>query len=622
MRLSLRFIGWFFVANAILFFLISFRYLAEILPFAMSFPTLANELRVGVFVAFTMIGHLSLLAFLPALIALPFAFFIRKIRWIQAICVLLGSFSLMLLIIDTFVFKQFHYHLNGIILQMVFAKEFHEIFELSSFEWFLVTALFFAIILLQSLMAYGVIKLIRKKPYLHGKTVGITLATCLLFSYEIFFLGGMYPALSLTQQARAFPLFNNILAAMVPLPNSLGRIETLASGNFVQPKQVVKPVHYPLNTLHFNPPSHPLNIVMIVIDTWRFDMYNADVMPNVNRFINRTWQFTNHWSGGNSTQAGVFSLFYGLPGTYWTSMLTKRQGPLLLNTLLHNGYQTAVYASAELTLPALNKTVFTDIPNLAIRTPGKTPYIQDQAITQKFLHFIDQTKNKKTPFFSFLFYNGAHAYCMDGNPIQKFQPAVTVCRHYELTNQSDPLPYLNRYKNALFFVDQQIGAVLNKIEKEGLFKNTVVILTGDHGQEFNDNHHGYWEHASNYTRYQVQTPLFIYWPNKKPAKFNQWTSHFDIAPTLMEKVLGCLNSPKDFCVGHSLLDKKSPRYLVISSYIDFGVVEPDQITTVYPTGNYAIYDKQNGLLMNAPLRLGTLRQAMLDMNRFYAGASG
>lgn len=618
MKRALRFIGWFFFANACLFFLISFRYLLEILPFALSFPTFANEVRVGFFVAFTMMGHLSLLAFLPALLCVPFVFFTRKIYWVQTICVAVGAASLMLLIVDTFVFKQFHYHLNGIILQMIFAKEFHEIFELSSFEWFLVIALFLVILSIETLIAYGVTRLITKKAYLYGKIVAVTLGTCLLFSYQIFLLASLSPALSLTQQARAFPLFNNFLALIVPLPNSLGKIETLAAGNFVQPKQVVKPLHYPLKPLHFNSSFQPLNIVMIVIDTWRFDMYNADVMPNVNRFMNKTWQFTNHWSGGNSTQAGIFSLFYGLPGTYWSSMLTKQQGPVFLNALLHHGYQTAIYASAELTLPALNKTVFADMPNLTVKTAGKNPYIQDQVITQKFFRFVDQTKNNKKPFFSFLFYNGAHAYCTNGNPIQKFQPAVTVCRHYQLTNKTNPLPYLNRYKNALFFVDQQIGAVLDKLAKEGLLKNTVIILTGDHGQEFNDNHHNYWEHASNYTRYQVQTPLFIYWPHKKPAKFSQWTSHFDIVPTLMAQLLGCSNPPKDFCVGHSLLDCTSPNYLVISSYIDFAVVEPDQITTVYPTGNYAIYDKQNGLLINVPLRLKTLRQAMLDMNRFYA----
>ncbi len=613
----LRFIGWFFAANALLFFLVSFFYLAEIVPFALTFPTLKNKILVGIFVAFTMIGHFSLLAFLPALIVLPFVLFVRKIFWIGVICVWVSASSLMLLITDVFVFKQFHYHLNGIILQMLFAKEFHEIFQLSQFEWLLIGILFLVIVLIEACLAYGIEQLISKKPKLHGKILGVTLATCLLFSYEIFMLGGVNHTLSLTPQARAFPLFNNFLATLIPLPDSLTRVEILGCSHFVQPKQIIKPLHYPLNPLRFKSSKQPLNLLIIAIDTWRFDMFHADVVPNINRFTHKSWQFMNHWSGGNSTQAGIFSLFYGIPGTYWSSMLAKQQGPVLIKSLLQHGYQTGIYASAELTLPALNRSVFSDIPNLAVTTPGETAYIQDQVITKKFFRFLDQVKTTKKPFFSFLFYNGAHAYCLNGNPIHKFLPEVTVCKHYELTNNADPVPYLNRYKNALWFVDNQIGAVLNKLEQDGLLKNTVVILTGDHGQEFNDNHSGFWEHAGNYTKYQVQTPLFIYWPNTKPAIFTHWTSHFDISPTLMSKLLGCLNPATDFSVGHSLLSKEQPHYLIISSYIDFGIVEPDQITTIYATGNYAIHNTKYFLLPNAKLHLPVVQQALLDMRRFY-----
>ena len=86
----------------------------------------------------------------------------------------------------------------------------------------------------------------------------------------------------------------------------------------------------------------------------------------------------------------------------------------------------------------------------------------------------------------------------------------------------------------------------------------------------------------------------------------------------MNKLLGCQNPATDFCVGHSLLDKKhTPHYLVISSYIDFGIVEPDQITTIYATGNYAIHNKQYFLLPNAKLHLSTLQEALSDTRRFY-----
>jgi uncharacterized protein len=615
--IPLRFIGWFFFANACLFILIGLRYLSEIYPLTLSFPTPFNKFLVSLFIFFTMVGHLSFLAFLPALLVIPFAFLFRKLIGIQIISVCVASTAVFLLIVDTIVFKQFHYHLNGIILQMIISKEFNEIFQLSTSEWIAGYLILTAIFLFEALLAIVTKKIIIKKPELQGKTVATTLGVCLLIAYEMFLLGGTNLNLSLTQQARAFPLFNNFLALILPLPDSLTRVENLASGHFAQPRQVVRPLRYPLHPLHFMPAKSPLNLLIIVVDTWRPDMMTANVMPNVYEFSKKTWQFHNHWSGGNSTQAGIFSLFYGIPGTYWASMLANMQGPVLIKALLNQGYQTGVYASAELTIPAFHRCVFADIPNLTLETPGDTPYQRDYVVTKKFREFLDQNKNTAKPFFSFLFYNSAHAYCMDGNPIKKFQPSVAVCKRYALTNDSDPIPYINRYKNGLAFVDQQVGIILNLLKQNDLLKNTVVIITGDHGQEFNDNHNNYWEHASNYTRYQVQTPLFIYWPHEKPMSFTHWTSHFDISPTLMKKLLGCSNQPEDFCLGHPLLDKKPPKYLIISSYIDFGIVSNNKITTIYATGNYAIHDNQNHLLQNAPLDLSLLREALRDVYTFY-----
>jgi membrane-anchored protein YejM (alkaline phosphatase superfamily) len=616
-KLPLRFIGWFFFANACLFFLISFAYLAEIVPLALAEPTWHNEILVGIFIALAMIGHFSLLAFLPAVLVIPFAFLLKKLRVIQIISICLATVATSLLVADVFVFRLFHYHLNGIILRMLFSKEAMEIFEVSRTEWILIGCALLLILLLQVGIAYFISRLIQRKSTLHGKTIGVSLATILFAAYEIFLLGGLNPSLSLTHQARAFPLFNNVITLILPLPDSLDCVEHLGSGNFVQPLQMTKPLHYPLHPLQFENIQKPLNLLIIVVDTWRFDMLNQSVVPNINRFAQRSWQFKNHWSGGNCTQTGIFSLFYGLPGTYWASFLKQKQEPALIHTLLERGYHTGVYASAELVMPAFHQTIFVHIPHLDVKTPGNKAYERDAAITQRFLHFLERIKGSQKPFFSFLFYDAAHAYCVEATPVKKFQPAVKTCHHYALTNHTDPIPYLNRYKNSLSFIDTEIGKVLNQLEQQGLLKNTVVIITGDHGQEFNDNHCNYWEHAGNYTKYQVQTPLVIYWPKEKPAQFTHWTSHFDICPTLMKKLFGCLNDPKDFCLGHFIRDKVPLSHLLLSSYVDFGIVEPDQTTTIYPTGNYSIHDGSHRVLDNTRLRLPMLQQAIREMSCFY-----
>ena len=50
-------------------------------------------------------------------------------------------------------------------------------------------------------------------------------------------------------------------------------------------------------------------------------------------------------------------------------------------------------------------------------------------------------------------------------------------------------------------MDDLIGKVINQLKNKGLLENTIIIITGDHGQEFNDNKKGYWEHGGNFSKY-------------------------------------------------------------------------------------------------------------------------
>ena len=82
-----------------------------------------------------------------------------------------------------------------------------------------------------------------------------------------------------------------------------------------------------------SPPATRPDILFIVIDAWRFDTLRPDVTPNIWRFGQGAARFTEHFSGGNATRAGIFSLFYGVPATYWHHMLQQHRGPELVSAL-------------------------------------------------------------------------------------------------------------------------------------------------------------------------------------------------------------------------------------------------------------------------------------------------
>ena len=159
------------------------------------------------------------------------------------------------------------------------------------------------------------------------------------------------------------------------------------------------------------------------------------------------------------------------------------------------------------------------------------------------------------------FFNTSHSYCEAGDYPKPFQPTRGRCNRIELGGplaKSHPELYFNRYRNALHYVDSLIGKTLKILAKQNMLDNTIVILTGDHGEEFNDNHKDYWGHTSNFSNVQLQTPLIVHWPRKQTQHFRYMTSHYDIVPTLIHEALGYTNPTSDYALGQSLFSD-APR---------------------------------------------------------------
>ena len=134
---------------------------------------------------------------------------------------------------------------------------------------------------------------------------------------------------------------------------------------------------------------------------------------------------------------------------------------------------------------------------------------------------------------------------------------LQVVNYLKLNNETDPQPFFNRYKTSVRYVDTVAAQVLNKLKETGDLENTVVIITGDHGQEMNDNKLNFWGHNSNFTDAQVKVPFAIFGPgiNKLDTKWSSQslTSHQDVVPTVMKHYLGVTNDVKDYSVGEDLL---------------------------------------------------------------------
>jgi arylsulfatase A-like enzyme/GH35 family endo-1,4-beta-xylanase len=82
------------------------------------------------------------------------------------------------------------------------------------------------------------------------------------------------------------------------------------------------------------------------------------------------------------------------------------------------------------------------------------------------------------------------------------------------------------------FIDFQIGKIVNKLKKEGLMDNTIIVIWGDHGFHLGD--HRMWTKHSNFEQ-ATRSPLIIYNPKTRAAqKIISPTEFVDVFPTLAD----------------------------------------------------------------------------------------
>jgi len=73
---------------------------------------------------------------------------------------------------------------------------------------------------------------------------------------------------------------------------------------------------------------------------------------------------------------------------------------------------------------------------------------------------------------------------------------------------------INEYDNGIKYTDDALGNLLQELEKKGLLKNTLVIVTSDHGESLGEHHIAY--HGEALYREQVYVPLVFWLPGRVP----------------------------------------------------------------------------------------------------------
>ena len=544
-----------------------------------------NSIQIFIFLSYT-IGLFALLAFLVAILLLTYPLIKGLRKTVLTIFILIDVSLLLFSLSDSFVYPLYRTHLNFAMIQMTLLGG-GRIVAFSPRMLGEIGLMIFGTFLLSYLFA-------RFSLYLskYRKTI-----------YTLFALTLIGFAVSNFTYSWGFANFNNRVISVfdkIPLARPL-RMNTLLQKYGLVDRKAIDTrkvnlnegglMNYPLNPLNCGN-GQDYNILFLFVDTLRYDMLTEEVMPNTWKFAKENVRFNNHYSNGNNTRHGIFSLFTGLPGKYWTSSLTSGTPAVLISALQKRNYEIGIFTGAPLNMPEFHKSIFSTVRDLKVYPRGNSSVESDAFAVEDFEKWQAGLK-PGSKFFSFIFFDSVHGYQFPaGEKYEVFKPYWKSVNHMELNNSFDPAPYLARYKNAVRYTDDLIQKVLDYLNDKNLLDKTIVVISSDHGDEFNDNKLNFWGHGGNFTDAQIKVPLVIHWPGKKVANIEYVTSHLDLVPTLLPEVLGCSNPTNDYSVGTSIWKEAGRRDWVYSTgWSRDAFVEPHRIVLINAAGALEFLDK-------------------------------
>jgi len=547
---------------------------------------------------------------------------------VGALALLLTTLTAVAVQADGLIFGIFGFHLNGFVLNLLTTPGGIESMGIGGEGVASFARVVVGLVAVQSVLLWGAHRSRRATPW---RRRILTWAIALLLAVSLgervtYAIGEARSDGAILEQANAFPLYFPITAR-----------KKLIELGIAKPRDGVLPdldpgssaLAYPLHPLRIEPPKRPPNVVWLVGESLRWDLLDPAIMPAVYGLSRDAWRFTHHYSGGNGTRMGMFSMFYGLHGPYWFQFLAERRSPVLVDVLQQQGYQLGLFTSARFSYPEFDRTIFARVPASSMRDSAETYHSDDWNIGWKndrarvsdLLGFLEK-RDRERPFFAFMFFESTHFryYFPEESAIRR--PYSEVVDVDELgTPQNAELEYA-RYVNAAHHLDSQIGRILDYLRRDGRLGDTIVLVTGDHGEEF-------WEkgrkgHNSEFHEEQIHVPLVLFVPAERGHVVDADTSHVDIAATLLP-LLGVRNPAADYSLGRDLRGAIERDFMVVADWSRIGILDPSYKLTlpIHGTGlllDNALTTRDDGPLPDAgrAYRVAEpeLQQAIEELRRF------
>jgi len=534
-----------------------------------------DSLRLWCFALLALVSSVVLLTLVPGGFFVGAAHVVQSTRTLGIVQAAFWTVFQVLLYADTRIYNIFRYHLNGQVWNLVYTRGSEDAIHLGWQVWLTVAVGLGGMGLIEAWIWRWALRRAeaqRAIPRLRPTFVWLAvLLPAVFLDKTIYAQADLARDRQVTALARLFPLYTR-----VPMEDLASRVLGV---DVEKPPRVEidgYDLRYPLAYPDVPADGPRPNFLVLVVDCLRRDMLAPGSTP-------RTWawsqepgcrRFADHVSGGNSTRYGIFSLLYGLHGSYWFSFLEARRSPVLVDVLLDQGYEFGVFSSATMNYPELRATAWSRIPDRVFDAfPGEA-WHRDELAGEALVEWLRERESEPEPFFGFLLLDSPHQTYSHPPGEEPFRPSAEEVNYMAMTENDGPDPVelervRNRYKNAVYHSDAVLGRVFEFLESSELAEDTVVVVTGDHGEEFLEC--GFYGHTSAFTPEQVSVPFLARGPGIPPGVEERPTSHHDFAPTLLELLGAPASERASWTLGESLLDPPARRSRVISGWNELGM---------------------------------------------------
>lgn len=289
------------------------------------------------------------------------------------------------------------------------------------------------------------------------------------------------------------------------------------------------------------------NVLLIVVDSMRADHLTQDLAPEISRWAGSGVVFRNALSNGNMTKLSVSSFLtsryaFEMPEAarqYDMSpedknMFYARRFPTLAGTLKADGFRTAQIGSVSLFSGGYGFAAdmgFDESWNLE-HSGYSPPHVTDTVID-----WLERHGDER--FFVMAYYDGPHG---------PYRPPLTYLIQ-SLRMKSPPAQGWRDvlYRGEILYHDAHIGRLWKYLRKRGLDKNTIVVVTSDHGVAFRTvvydwpTRFGPWKkkrvsfhsHGVSVTPEDIHVPLAIIDPGRPAGLRSETVQLLDLAPTIV-----------------------------------------------------------------------------------------